>query len=81
MENCSLLGMMAALNRDSPSKTAPAATTSRGEAASLSKQRPEPSDENMNFMLLGASVSSSLSFFHVVILNPNYRSWFEEHLT
>lgn len=38
MENCSLLGMMAALNRDSPSKTAPAATTSQGEAASFSKQ-------------------------------------------
>lgn len=38
MENCSLLEMMAVLNRDSPPQTAPAATTSQGKATSFSKQ-------------------------------------------
>lgn len=68
MENCSLLEMMAVLNRDSLSKTAPAATTSQGKAMFF-QNKPEAS---------GGFVQSLI--FCVLILNPNYRFLFEGHL-
>lgn len=78
MENCSLLEMMAVLNRDSPPQTAPAATTSQGKAMSLSKQA-----RTQKIWILGfwKPVFCSVShFFCAFILNPNYCFLFEEHL-